>query len=391
MKSCTEPAAQTAAKITRKIQILPPLPLVAQRLCKLAENINADLHTVDQVISSDQALAARLLRITNAAFYGLPQRVTTISQAVIVVGFQGVKNLALSVALLDHHISETLSDTHAQFWRHALATGCAARLLARPMRINIAEEGFTAGLLHDIGMLVMIENFSEQYDAVLHAANAGQADLVALEQEQMGINHCAVGRELCRHWQIPETLAVITEHHHDNNAPAQPPSQPARMLLAVQLADLLANIAGLGADGHPLDNPDLRRRATAFLPPETLREVIANLPLEVRKVESLLNLPGAPATHPEEFPQTLLRIENNGWRELVHLTLVALGCAPQARRQNTDVEEVIITDTDTPADQHTRILDLRAMPAFDASRINIAQLRSWLRSELPAGAEAVLP
>lgn len=233
--------------VIAKIRSLPPVPVVSRKLVAAMQQETCSTAEVSRILSSDQALASQVLKLVNSSFYGLSGKVSTISHAVVILGFAAVRNLAIGLSTAN--VIQSVSRDHdlAEFWRHSVATAAAARVLAETAGHADAEEAFVAGLLHDLGAL-LIELVTEPgvYAAVTHAA----ADIIAVEDETFGINHAKAGQILLRHWRIPEPLChSIRFHHH----PEAYRSDPRKLTAFVAAGDLLAGAVGAGHEQttHP--------------------------------------------------------------------------------------------------------------------------------------------
>jgi putative nucleotidyltransferase with HDIG domain len=177
---------------------------------------DADVATFElaEQIAKDQALAAKTLRLANSSFYGLQSRVRTIDQAITVLGFDSVRSLVTAAGVVGQ-----FGRTHCgpfdftAFWRHAVGTAVCAKSLARLAGRN-QEFAFVSGLLHDIGRLVLVTGFPEQYAAVLDVQLSTGSDLLPAERSVLGIDHALVGETLARHWKFPAPIQRAIGNHH---------------------------------------------------------------------------------------------------------------------------------------------------------------------------------
>lgn len=201
------------ADIVRNIRDLPALPAIVLELIRTFGQEDVDIDTLAAKIARDQALAARTLRLANSSFYGLPSRVTTIGQAIVVLGFDAVRTLVAGSGIIG-----TLSAGGAQidvagFWRHSMATAVCARSLARHTGLN-PENAFIAGLLHDIGRLVLATRFASGYGEVRAWRERGDGWLLEAEQAVLGIDHQQVGLMLAESWKFPLPIRRAIGNHH---------------------------------------------------------------------------------------------------------------------------------------------------------------------------------
>lgn len=201
-----------------RLKDLPALPLVVNELLASFGEPDVDLAQIVGKIANDQALAAKTLRLANSSFYGLQSKVRTIGQAIQVLGFDSVRALVVGAGVIASFEAGRDRGGHKGFdyegfWRHAVGTALCARALARHAGLN-AELGFVAGLLHDLGRLVLVTRFPEHYAGVLAWRALHDCELLLAEREVLGIDHAQVGRALGQHWRIPEAICRAIANHH---------------------------------------------------------------------------------------------------------------------------------------------------------------------------------
>ncbi|MGK5056371.1 HDOD domain-containing protein [Janthinobacterium sp. LB2P49] len=220
--------------IIRQIQELPSLPVVVLELLSSMDQDDTDVHVLAQKIELDQALAAKTLRIANSSFYGMQSKVTSIPQAVSVLGFHSIRTVVTACALTGSFASSSGSFDFQAFWRHSLATAIAARLLAPHLRVN-PETAFTAGLLHDLGTLVLVTRFPAEHALVRSYRQAHDCQMAEAELAVIGIDHAQVGSALAAYWKFPEAIQQAVADHH-----AIDRLQAGGLPLAVHLANAVA-------------------------------------------------------------------------------------------------------------------------------------------------------
>jgi putative nucleotidyltransferase with HDIG domain len=198
---------------------LPSLPVVVMELLGTIDQDDVDISVLAKKLSYDQALTAKTLRLANSSMYGLQVKVTTIQQAMTFLGFQATRNLIIAVAVtgcFPGGLCPGFDDK--AFWRHSIATAACARVLARRVRLN-QDYAFTAGLLHDIGRLVLVSKHPQRYQQVLSERAAKDCDLIDAERAVLGIDHVAAGVALAQHWNFSDTMRQAIAHHHDPETP----------------------------------------------------------------------------------------------------------------------------------------------------------------------------
>lgn len=228
--------------IIRQIQELPSLPVVVLELLSSMDQDDTDVHVLAQKIELDQALAAKTLRIANSSFYGMQSKVTSIPQAVSVLGFHSIRTVVTACALTGSFAPVNGGFDFQAFWRHSLATAIAARLLAPHLRIN-PETAFTAGLLHDLGTLVLVTRFPAEHALVRSYRQAHDCQMADAELAVIGIDHAQVGSALAAYWKFPEAIQqAVADHHAIDRLEAGGLPLAVHMANAVALALDLAGI-----------------------------------------------------------------------------------------------------------------------------------------------------
>lgn len=197
-----------------RLQELPALPLVVRELLASFDKPDIELGELAAQIANDQALAAKTLRLANSSFYGLQSKVRTIGQAIAVLGFDSVRALVVGAGVLGSFGAARGNGVDfGAFWRHAIGTALCARALARRGG-SPAELAFVAGLLHDIGRLVLVTRFPDHYARVVAQRSLRDCTLLEAERAELGIDHAEVGRALTQHWRIPESICRAIGDHH---------------------------------------------------------------------------------------------------------------------------------------------------------------------------------
>jgi putative nucleotidyltransferase with HDIG domain len=183
-------------------------------LLSSVEREDVDIAVLAKKVSLDAALTAKTLRLANSSFYGLQAKVRTISQAISVLGFDSVRALVVGAGVIGGFETGRRNGFDFDgFWRHAIASALCARALARRLG-SPAEQAFVAGLLHDLGRLVLVTRFPEHYAEVLAQRGLRDCPLLEAERAVLGIDHAQVGRALAQHWRIPEAICRAIGNHH---------------------------------------------------------------------------------------------------------------------------------------------------------------------------------
>jgi HD-like signal output (HDOD) protein len=190
---------------------LRPLGSVATKVIQLTDGQRFSAHELALVISSDQALSAKLLRLANSAYYGFPRRITTIRDAVVLLGFRAVRSTTLATCLVDALPGSNVLD-YQQFWHCSLTVGVTAEILARTEGAR-QDEAFTAGVLHNIGRLALDQYAPHAFAAVVQQWRQQGGKLLDIERELLGYTDAELGGALALHWNFPPELADAVAHH----------------------------------------------------------------------------------------------------------------------------------------------------------------------------------
>jgi putative nucleotidyltransferase with HDIG domain len=202
-----------ALAIAAHIRDLPSMPAVLAEVIASLSDEDVDAHALADRIALDQALTAKVLRLANSSFYGLPSRVAGVRQAVNMLGLTSIRTLVTACAVTGQFRKAAGGLDLGTFWRHCVAAAVAARLIALECGAS-PELAFTAALLHDIGKLVLATALPEQNLAMIAHQKAHDCDWIDAERAVFGIDHAAVGRELAASWRFPELILETVGHHH---------------------------------------------------------------------------------------------------------------------------------------------------------------------------------
>lgn len=199
------------------IKQLPTLPVMMTRILKCVENENSSAADVAKIVSNDPAISSKILRCANSAFYGRANKVDTLKEAVIIIGFNTVKQLVLATSMVESFSNVKSQKTFDQleFWKHSIGTATAAAMIfAKSSKIN-TDRIYTAGLLHDIGKLVMDIYFHKDYEAAVDKAASESLFISQAERYIFKSDHGEIGAWLAERWHFPDSLKVPMQFHHN--------------------------------------------------------------------------------------------------------------------------------------------------------------------------------
>jgi len=238
------------AVIQTYIAKMPSLPITVSKILQIANDPKTSPSDLNQVISLDPVLMGRVMKLINSAYYSLNNQITSLVRAIIMLGINTVKNLALSTAVLGQLSSKgnfTALNIDG-FWRHSLAVGVTAKLIAIKRRKDSKqlEEYFVAGLLHDIGKIPLNNKLSTEYVTALALTDKERLPLYILEERTMEVNHCEVGRLIIKNWNLGPVMEDVVFFHHFLE---QYPGSNREVLLTVAAANFFANTYQIGFSG----------------------------------------------------------------------------------------------------------------------------------------------
>lgn len=241
--------------VSKATQELPPLPNVLVKILQLTESSDSgSVSEIEQLIRSDQAISSKLLRVVNSAYFGLSGQVASVNQAIVVLGYQQVRNLVLSVSMMSSFsaVNSKAKDAQQRLWESAFATASVAQLIARKKRFDARDQElvFVGGLLQNIGGLFMLSTLSRSYLSVLEEAFNTGSYLADVENIRLGLNHAEVGRDLFTRWKLPEPLVLLVARHEGPFAGEVIPA-----LAAVHIAERMGDLV---LSGKPITLAELK-------------------------------------------------------------------------------------------------------------------------------------
>jgi HD-like signal output (HDOD) protein len=285
---------QSIAAAIREISHIATLPEITLKIVNLVEDPKSTAQDLHKVISNDPALCARILKVVNSAFYGLPGQIGSINRAIVLLGLNAVKNIAIAASLAKLFRGGELTPTFSakNLWAHSMATAAASKAIAEHLKLGLTDEAFLAGLIHDIGVVVEIQYDRHRLIEVLTRTGADEtgapkSDMLAAEVDVFGATHQDFGKGLCEKWKFPKSFAYVTGHHHD---PMKLPAEVRTLACIVCVADrLAAEVPG----GFRLDLPSTTIPADVLadlkLSGEAIADIRAKLPEMIATVNAMLS------------------------------------------------------------------------------------------------------
>lgn len=243
---------QILERIKREVEeigALPTLPEIPLKIIRLISDTESSMEDISKIIETDPSLTANILKIANSPYYGMPQKIASLKLALTILGLNEIINIITSISIVRLFPSKKRADSfdRTKFLRHSLGCATAARMLAKDMRFDTEGIDFVAGLLHDIGKLIIDQYFHSKLKAIRKARETEGMTLLEAEASAVGVDHATLGSWLAQRWGLPAVLVESITYHHrplDVLALTAPSQQPA-LTAIVHLADILSHEPGL--------------------------------------------------------------------------------------------------------------------------------------------------
>lgn len=224
-------------KAMARVTDISSLPEITTRIVQVVEDPKSTAQDMHDVVRNDPALASKILKVVNSAFYGLPSQIASLDRAIVMLGLSAVKNVALAASLARLFRPGTISERFSarDLWTHCISVGVCARLLAEKAHLS-PEEAFVAGLVHDMGLLVEFQLFPGKLKQAVDQCEQSGQPFTAIETAVIGADHQAFGAALATKWKFPPTLRSVIGYHH-NPVALQPEAR--RFVTLVHVADTI--------------------------------------------------------------------------------------------------------------------------------------------------------
>ena len=255
---------------------LPAMPQVASKVLELSSDPSTSAKQLQQIIADDQAMTGRILKIANSAMYSCSRKVKTLTEAIVMLGFNSIRSLVVTSAArnLYNTRKSTTGLKERLLWEHSIGVAFACRLLVQERNPALAEEAFLAGLMHDIGKLVLNLRVPEEFDEIVQQVYNENRAFNHTEKEVLGFDHAEVGARLVNKWNLSPVLEDTILNHH--NPEAMTVENP--LLLYLDLGNKVCHKQGIGfVDDPDLDINNCLANSILGLPPETFDSVVVRL------------------------------------------------------------------------------------------------------------------
>jgi putative nucleotidyltransferase with HDIG domain len=221
------------------IHELPTLPSVVMQVSGMLQDIETSAQALAKVIECDQAIVPKLLKLVNSAFFGFSAKVSNVAHALMLLGFNTVQNAIISIAIIKAlDLKKKIPGFDmAMFWRHTIAVAVTTRYLDKTLGGHYKEDAFTAGLIHDIGKIIMAQYFQKRFISTYHAMQCQNTTFCDAEQSYFPVSHAAMGARIAKKWGLPQPLCDVIKRHHQPKTS----DEKENLVLIVHTADALVN------------------------------------------------------------------------------------------------------------------------------------------------------
>jgi len=276
-------------RVVDKIVGLPTFPVILNKCSELLQDPFVSTSKMAKVISKDQSITSKLLRLVNSALYGFPHRISSVNQAILILGFNNIRTLILSFSVFDTLLKDnkSLGFDMGEFWKHSIGCGAAAKVIGSRMGIRQPEESFVAGLLHDIGKVVLSQFFLDDFISVLKIAQEKNILFIEAEEQVLGITHAEIGGYLANRWNLPDSLTKVIIFHHTPSLI----KDNTNLVFTVHLADIICRGLGVGSPGDDLvPQIDVSIWDDSGLTMRMLEKLLPEVDEEIEKANSFLSI-----------------------------------------------------------------------------------------------------
>jgi len=247
-------------KIVMEAVDLPTIPTVARKVVKALASPNTTISDLNKLISTDQALSARILKIANSAMYYCQREIKSLPIAMSRIGFASLKSIVIAISTKD--IYKTFGEAEQLLWEHSVGVSIASQEVAQAVGGFQNDEIFIGGLMHDIGKILLNNKDPKKYSQVFQEVHEGGKSFIEAEMELYGFTHAVAGFLLIDKWNLPEILTDVIRIHHDVDSEPQLPQATLRTAALINLADLICVKLGIGYT-HPMDGFNLSEARSA--------------------------------------------------------------------------------------------------------------------------------
>ena len=243
---------------------LPTLPHIAMEVSRLAHDPVSGMSDIVRIIHDDPSLTAKLLRVANSSFYGMSRHVESLNTALVILGMRELANIVSCIAIFrafPQKAGQMTFDRKA-FWLHSAGCGEIARAISTRLKLRLNSEGFTAGLVHDLGKIILDQYFHDDFMEALKRSHEQKIPMIEAEDSVLGVNHAELGSWLAEIWSLPKNICGAIGYHHN---PEATDSESRQLVALVNLADTFCQHAGIGFSGNEAEEVTINNSAWKIL------------------------------------------------------------------------------------------------------------------------------
>lgn len=277
---------------------LPTLPVVATRILNVVRDPNSGAQDLRSIVELDPVLSAEVMRVTNSAYFGLAHEVTDLRQAIVLLGFNSIRNLAFTACLKSLYSNEYRCGTFTAggLWLHSVSAAVVARMLADRAWPELAEEAFLAGIIHDVGIIVEWNLLPDRFDLVVRYSEGTGRSFREAEKRALGFDHCSCGGAILRRWRLPKHLIRVARYHHGHKrdhkkTPMSGMDLGDRLAALTHLAECVCAERGNGFFDEPRNDDLTGKLLTAVgCDWQDYREIVEAADAELDRAREILSL-----------------------------------------------------------------------------------------------------
>lgn len=275
--------------VIEQITDLPVLPTVASHALSMIDDPQTSAEDLGELFRQDLSLSAKVLKLANSAFYGYSRRISTVSEAVVILGFDTLTNLILSASVFEVFPGNGATNIDQEkLWKHSIASGVAGKLAGRRAGYPDHEEALCAGILHELGKLVLEQYFPDETKRILERARSRECSMLEAEREVLGVGHPAIGRWLAENWNLPPKLSTSIGYYHN---PLDAPEENRTLAVLTHVGHMLAKTKNIGWNGdYQLPQPDPEIWQTIGLDREQIKRILEDLTPRMQEARAFLQL-----------------------------------------------------------------------------------------------------
>ncbi len=295
------------------IEQVPTLPFMVVKLLEVTESDTSSANDIRKIIESDQALTAKTLKLANSTFYGRSRSVSNIKDAIVLMGLNAVKNMAICLSVRDLFNGKGNTGFNLQsFWLHSLACGLCARDVSKQIKVPFAEEALVCGMLHDIGKALLNQYLPDEYRKVIERTRASKISIGQVEEEILGVDHAVVGSWLLKIWKFPKLLSDGIRFHHQSPEQLMNGEPSSKLAAIANLCDTIVLIQRMGSGGDEVAR-DTNKAIIKYLglTEDDVSRIAAELHEKVWKVASSMGFSTERKTHFEILGESNRKLQES--------------------------------------------------------------------------------